>query len=326
MTTLSPKGVVYYMRDEFDNEMSYDFKHIKFRRWAVTDITPCRTPNDGTNSPCSPFTVDCTVDCKSQGDDRCTVGSGEAEDSTLIEGAFAGKYAQLNTEWNNIYGSPSVDFSENYEKAIKPFKKTNVTLDKYLAWSPNMNGSDGLQNRTTSTGVVFSHMATVATDSQDYMDVYTVCYRDSSGNIKDVTDIGGTYCGGLKINRLPISKNLPETVIIISDDATGWQIYECDFGPNPSRNTVLLRTYVNNSYATPYINYFSVRDYFQRNIMSVYFLGATDAEAMYHNYICAAFNGCSLGVYQRNVTFGYFTDCEYEAIDENLTLGVDYKY
>lgn len=326
MTTLSPKGVVYYMRDEYDNEMSYDFKHVKFRRWAVTDITPCRIPNDGTNSPCSPFTVDCTVDCKSQGDDRCYIGSGEAEDSTLIEGAFSGKYAQLNAEWNAIFGSPSVDFSEDYEKAIKPFKKTNVTLDKYLAWSPNMNGSTGFPNLTTSTGVVFSHMATVATNSQDYMDVYTVSYKDSSGNIKDVTDLGNVYCGKLKINRMRVSKNLPNTVIMISDDATGWQLYDCDFGVNPSNNTVLLRPLVNNSYSTPYISNFSVRGACQYNLMSVYFLNYTDVEHLNANYLCGEFSKCSLGQYSRNVAFGYFMCCTYEEFDHNLILGVDYNY
>lgn len=30
------RGVVYYMKDEWGNECSYDFKNIKFQRWAVT--------------------------------------------------------------------------------------------------------------------------------------------------------------------------------------------------------------------------------------------------------------------------------------------------
>ena len=32
------KGVVYFMKDEWDNECPYDFKNILFQRWAVDDI------------------------------------------------------------------------------------------------------------------------------------------------------------------------------------------------------------------------------------------------------------------------------------------------
>ena len=33
------KGVIYWMRDEWGNEAPYDFKNIRFARWAVTDLT-----------------------------------------------------------------------------------------------------------------------------------------------------------------------------------------------------------------------------------------------------------------------------------------------
>ena len=32
------KGVIYYMKDEWNNECPYDFKNIQFKRWAVTDV------------------------------------------------------------------------------------------------------------------------------------------------------------------------------------------------------------------------------------------------------------------------------------------------
>ena len=32
------KGVIYYMKDELNNECYYDFKNIQFKRWAITDI------------------------------------------------------------------------------------------------------------------------------------------------------------------------------------------------------------------------------------------------------------------------------------------------
>ena len=33
------RGVIYWMRDEWGNEAPYDFKNIRFARWAVTDLT-----------------------------------------------------------------------------------------------------------------------------------------------------------------------------------------------------------------------------------------------------------------------------------------------
>ena len=32
------KGVIFYMKDEWNNECPYDFKNIQFKRWAVTDV------------------------------------------------------------------------------------------------------------------------------------------------------------------------------------------------------------------------------------------------------------------------------------------------
>ena len=36
--TTNGKGVIYYMKDEFNNECPYDFKNIQFKRWAITRI------------------------------------------------------------------------------------------------------------------------------------------------------------------------------------------------------------------------------------------------------------------------------------------------
>ena len=33
------KGVIFYMKDEWNNECPYDFKNIQFKRWAITEIT-----------------------------------------------------------------------------------------------------------------------------------------------------------------------------------------------------------------------------------------------------------------------------------------------
>ena len=33
------KGVIFYMKDEWNNECPYDFKNIQFKRWAITEFT-----------------------------------------------------------------------------------------------------------------------------------------------------------------------------------------------------------------------------------------------------------------------------------------------
>ena len=37
------KGVIYYMKDEFDNECPYDFKNIMFKRWEITECDKCES-------------------------------------------------------------------------------------------------------------------------------------------------------------------------------------------------------------------------------------------------------------------------------------------
>ena len=47
--SVNGKGVIYYMKDEWNNECPYDFKNIQFKRWAVTDITSSTLSGDALN-------------------------------------------------------------------------------------------------------------------------------------------------------------------------------------------------------------------------------------------------------------------------------------
>ena len=38
------RGVIFYMKDEWNNECPYDFKNIQFKRWAITNITSTQIP------------------------------------------------------------------------------------------------------------------------------------------------------------------------------------------------------------------------------------------------------------------------------------------
>ena len=43
------KGVIYWMKDEYNNECPYDFKNIQFKRYAITDITSTKLTSDELN-------------------------------------------------------------------------------------------------------------------------------------------------------------------------------------------------------------------------------------------------------------------------------------
>jgi hypothetical protein len=43
------KGVIYFLKDEHNNECPYDFKNIQFKRWAITDITSNKLTTDDVN-------------------------------------------------------------------------------------------------------------------------------------------------------------------------------------------------------------------------------------------------------------------------------------
>jgi hypothetical protein len=175
MTTKTPKGVVYYMKDERGNECGYDFKHLKFRRWAVTDIAPCTIPDDGATYPCSPYKAYMTDTAAKWKDDRKRIGSGSFDDAVLIEGIYSGKWVNTTQECKDYFGSTDdnpVEFTDEHVlRCVKPYQNSEWPSAKYIAWTPDMNGTDGVANwKSTKT---IHHQATVSTNTSDYRDVYT---------------------------------------------------------------------------------------------------------------------------------------------------------
>jgi hypothetical protein len=44
--TTNGKGVIYYMKDEWNNECPYDFKNIQFKRYAITGVEATGVTSD----------------------------------------------------------------------------------------------------------------------------------------------------------------------------------------------------------------------------------------------------------------------------------------
>jgi hypothetical protein len=48
--TTNGKGIIYYMKDEWNNECPYDFKNIQFKRYAVSDVINTNLDTDALNT------------------------------------------------------------------------------------------------------------------------------------------------------------------------------------------------------------------------------------------------------------------------------------
>ena len=320
LTTLQPKGAVYYMEDIKGNACNYDFKHVKFRRWAITDITPNTTPDDGATYPCSPYKVYATNNAKKWRDDRYRIGSGDIRDKNIIEGVFSGKWANATEECKTFFGSTDenpVEFSDQYVlESVKPYQDTNHPRNKYLAWTPNMNGSDGFGPTSMGTGITVGHQAVITTDSNDYIDVYTF---DCNG--EDASDIGPTT--GKKTGRIHTTRitrwgmyqaGLPNTVFMITTSLTNVATSSSLFLSNVKieeafNNTILLLPTTGMNYAT--WNDVEIKG-MQKNLLITQFVQNSKWQYIFGKNLIVG--GLSIfntyGTFQRSVLFGRFDTVE----------------
>ena len=258
MTSKTPKGVIYHMKDEYENEASYDFKHVKFRRWAITDISANLNAADGSKNNESPYRFKANANSSYYGsasNERFRVGSGQSIDETLVTNIFNGTWSACTTELasGSIDGSTPYEFTTTYAKNChKPYTRTEYTTDKYLAWQTDMNGTNGLSYSAFQT--YGAGGLSKVTTSTSYQDVYTFHY---SGG--DWSEIGGCVLN-VKLNNLenevnPSRGRLPNICFILSDGLT------------PNKETTILENVVIN---TGYCATFLIRDYTDQNSASMF--------------------------------------------------------
>lgn len=256
------KGAVFYMKDEYENECSYDFKHVKFRRYAIKDVTANMDINDGTGGVAGPYKCMMTDTAYTFSDPRTVIGSGDSWDTTFIPALFNGKWGSLVSYSANI-GNYIDDFIKTN---IKPYQNEEYPWDKYLSWQTNMRESGGLSdavNRGKSPETVKVYgQANVEVDINDYKDRYTFDYngmdlsemKNSVGQprVRNMSIIN-TYCG----HAIPATEVLPNTIIAVSErtmanDNTLVQAskFVSDTGvAGVKNNTILLRAESGYDYA-----------------------------------------------------------------------------
>lgn len=282
MTSKTPKGVIYHMVDEYENEANYDFKHVKFRRYAITDISANTNAANGSKNNESPYRYmsnSASSYMGSASDERFRVGSGEPTDQTMVSNIFNGTWSACTTDLSSIVPTKDVlySFTSTYARNChKPYTRTDRTTDKYLAWQTNMNTTDGLAySNYQSRGI--GGLSTVTVNSQDYIDAFTFHYQD--GDLSETGSVRNVKLNNLVRKTSSNRSGLSNTCFILSDGQTA----------DPSVMTVenvTINTGINNTFLLR-----SYRDVNDIVMYDVYFNHMRSCLVILNNWNCVKFNG-----------------------------------
>ena len=140
------KGVIYYMKDEFDNECPYDFKNIKFKRtkeWVDNNVVKIDSKNNLSFSETEKYFY--TFDYNGNDDSLCRTGSYKCEQNYI--GKLLSKHQQqLN---NTIFlgnGNANNKIAENN-------KNNTIGVDSYN----NIIGVN-FQENVMANGVAYNNI------------------------------------------------------------------------------------------------------------------------------------------------------------------------
>ena len=215
------KGVIYYMKDEFDNECPYDFKNIKFKRtkqWV--DDNNLREPNDELkfNESEKYFY---TFDWNGTDDSLCK-GTYKCEQNK-IEKLLSGKQQQLNNNIflgngnaNNKIGANSknnVIGVDSYNNEFGVNFQNNIILHKFTY---NTIGN-GFQNNVCRGTFRYNNISHLVSDNKF---ISSFNYNTVSENVKN-----NTFSGTTQYNTIGA---------IVQNNIFSDIMYYCNIGTNLS--------------------------------------------------------------------------------------------
>lgn len=294
------KGVIIEMVDSNNNKCDYDFKHIKFRRWAVKDVTE----NNNYGSSQYPAAYRCygTDEEPKRNDGRTWVGSGLDIERDYIRYIFNGTF--IHNLWNQTAQH------EDYIKYIhKPY--LNGSDVKYIAFTQDLSEVSNLTAAVPG-------LEKFSIDTEDYIDAFTF----EKGR-KDFSNL----CHDNTISCIVTnngSKQLPNTVFIADDRIADSNIsgYFYDNYVRGKYNTFTLYTDPNNV-IVPYINgvRFNRANY---NIFQSIRMRECNFSTAVSNYTSASFYKVSIEYFTHNVMFGYYTGVKGRSSTYNLLFGQNF--
>lgn len=339
MTTYTPTGAVFYMRDEYFNECSYDFKHVKFRRYAINDIVANTDPNDGTGGFAGPYKFAMTDTAYKFSDARTVIGSGDNWDKTFIPALFEGKWGHLLS-----YTSNMKQYSDEFIKChIKPYKNEKCVWDKYLSWQTNMRETYGLSAPVNRGSCKAYGQAIVYTDPENYRDRYTFDYNgqdasermtaDGSQPLVRSTSILNGYCG----IKYPKKELLPNTVIAISEsciNGSNTRIETTNISTESGLagvrdNTILVKNTPGYEYGYMLNCNFKIGEANYGCRSNLFIIGCMidcQLNGATNNFLVGTFQYLDICDYiQRNVIFGYYSNLKGYTLLDSCLYGADIR-
>jgi hypothetical protein len=133
------KGVIYYMKDEWNNECHYDFKNIQFRRWAITDITSTILSGDALNELKNTYVFSSNGGKHFAAKDIYGnwIPSSQGITITVDENNFGRYYT-----FNGMSSKNGETINETYDVSTHHFKVTQDCIDDYISNDSGLNTQD----------------------------------------------------------------------------------------------------------------------------------------------------------------------------------------
>lgn len=344
------RGVIYHLKDANNNEAYYDFKHVKFRRWGIADITANITADTGSNINVTPYRCFLNSNSRTIGDSRQFCGCGDPIENTLIPAIFNGKwrcggedsprFPTLKT--NSGIAQPLTPYHDDYIiNSIKPYQNTSYIGDRYLSWQTNMFAENGLSNGYVSSATWMGGLSNVTVLTERYVDSYTfgVSIGSSDPEEADASELNasGYYYVKGNVFKTPAMEysemQLPNTVIRFSrtaiDRVTGTnksRIQDNIFWGGVKNNTFLLvKPNSSTGRATIERNEFGIGgDTFESNlIIAIGGIVTARIQLFRHNYVCGRLSDFQVSNAIYNVFFGYYSYIRANSMNRNLLFGND---
>ena len=344
------KGVIYHLKDANNNEAYYDFKHVKFRRWGIADITANLIVDTGSNINVTPYRCFLNPNSRTLSDNRQFCGCGDPIENTLIPAIFNGKWRcggetspRFPTlETNSGIAHPLTPYHDDYiTNSIKPYQNTSYIGDRYLSWQTDMFAENGLSNGYVSSATWMGGLSDVTVLTERYVDSYTfgVSIGSSDPEEADASELNasGYYYVKGNVFKTPAMEysemQLPNTVIRFSrtaiDRVTGTnksRIQDNIFWGGVKNNTFLLvKPNSSTGRATIERNEFGIGgDTFESNlIIAIGGIVAARIQLFRHNYVCGRLSDFKVSNATYNVFFGYYSYMRADSMNRNLLFGND---
>lgn len=292
--TLS-KGVIVDLTDSNGNRCNYDFKHIKFRRWALKDVTENNTVG-AINQPAA-YRCYGTAEEPKRSDSRTWVGSGLDIEREYVRSIFDGTF-------NSVMWGQAAVHEDYITRVHKPFKRTDEKL-QYVSYDVTLDSISELNASTPG-------LAKFEIDSQDYIDCYTF-------DLDGVDVSNKIYTNSITTNN---TTKLPNVVILVQstlDFDTTLNSYIYNNKINASDVTIAIHDLYEGT--VPNLSNVSIDD-LRKSIFCIFRMYQVKMlNTCSGNYLSGTFYDCTFESMQNSVLFGYYNAVSMKSCSYNLLFG-----